>query len=374
MKKANVIIKYVALIFASVFFLNAHAGAKIVTDIAGRRVTLPAKVDRILLGEGRLFYAVALLEGQKPFARIVGWQGDFRAHDSQTYAEYRKKFPQIDAIPLIGKTTPESANTEKALTLRPDIAIFSLSGHGPGRHSDMVNLFERAGIPVIFVDFRLHPVQNTVPSMQILGEALQRQAKADAFIHFYRQQLQQITQVTSQIPPAEKPTVFLELHAGVKESCCSTAGEGNMGEFIHIAGGNNLARQLLPGPLGTINLEKIIATQPAVYLASGSKSPNATAPGIQLGAQVTNAQAQQSFQAVLSRKGISQLDAVKAQRAYAIWHHFYNSPYNILAIQQFAKWFYPDKFAHLNVTATEKQLYRDFLAIEPSGTYWTHAD
>lgn len=32
-----------------------------VTDVAGRTVQVPDKVNRILLGEGRLFHAIALL-------------------------------------------------------------------------------------------------------------------------------------------------------------------------------------------------------------------------------------------------------------------------------------------------------------------------
>lgn len=84
-----------------------------VTDVAGRTVQVPDKVNRILLGEGRLFHAIALLEGNKPLARIVGWQGDFRKLDPQSYAVYKAKFPEIDKIPLIGNTSAESVSAEK---------------------------------------------------------------------------------------------------------------------------------------------------------------------------------------------------------------------------------------------------------------------
>lgn len=54
--------------------MSTGAQAVTVTDIAGRTVTVPDDVQRVVLGEGRLFFAVSLLEGQKPFDRIVGWQ------------------------------------------------------------------------------------------------------------------------------------------------------------------------------------------------------------------------------------------------------------------------------------------------------------
>lgn len=68
----------ISLLFGWALMAGSSALAATVTDMAGRTVTIPAKVERILLGEGRLFYAVSLLEGKKPLDRIVGWQGDFR--------------------------------------------------------------------------------------------------------------------------------------------------------------------------------------------------------------------------------------------------------------------------------------------------------
>lgn len=343
--------------------------ATVVTDIAGRQVNVPEKVERILLGEGRLFYALALLEGQQPLARIAGWQGDFRRLDTQTYAQYKAKFPQIDNIPLIGNTTADSINPEKVLTLNPDIAIFGLSGHGPGRHSELVNQLEKAGVPVVFVDFRSAPLKNTLPSIKILGQAIHREAQAESFITFYSQQLKRVTDVTSQVAESRKPSVFIELRAAAMEECCGSAGRGNMGDLIDLAGGRNIARDLLPGPLGVVNLEKVLAANPDIYIATGGKAPGAT-PGVQLGAQVSSEQAQNSLASVLNRNGIKELNAVKHHHAYGLWHNFYNSPYNILAVQAMASWFYPNAFSDLDPKRTEQEMYWQFLAVEPTGSYW----
>ncbi len=363
----------ISALFVSTLMAGFSASAVTVTDMAGRSVEIPAKVDRILLGEGRLFYAVSLLEGKKPFDRIVGWQGDFRKLDTQTYAIYQAKFPQIDNIPLIGNTTADSISPEKVLTLNPDIAIFGLSGHGPGKNSELVNQLEKAGVPVVFVDFRTSPLKNTLPSMRVLGKVLHREQQAENYIKFYQEQVRQVTDITSKIPKNNQPSVFIELRAGSSEECCGSAGKGNMGDFIDQAGGNNIAKNLLPGALGTVNLEKVLAANPDIYIASGGKAPDSKAPGVALGAQVTPEQAQASLQKILNRKGINTLSAVKDGRSYAIWHNYYNSPYNLLAIQSFAKWFYPEQFASLDPKKTMDDLYAQFLAVEPSGTYWIEA-
>ena len=44
--------------------ISVTAQAVTVTDIAGRTVTVPDDVQRVVLGEGRLFFALSLLEGQ----------------------------------------------------------------------------------------------------------------------------------------------------------------------------------------------------------------------------------------------------------------------------------------------------------------------
>lgn len=77
---------------AGAVLMSSAAWAETVVDAAGRTVEVPEKVERILLGEGRMIHAVALLEGDKPLARIAGWQGDFRKLDPQSYAVYKAKF------------------------------------------------------------------------------------------------------------------------------------------------------------------------------------------------------------------------------------------------------------------------------------------
>lgn len=355
--------------------ISVTAQAVTVTDIAGRTVTVPDDVQRVVLGEGRLFFALSLLEGQKPFDRIVGWQGDFRKLDPQTYATYQAKFPQIDKIPLIGNTSADSISPEKVLTLNPQLAIFGLSGHGPGKESELVNQLQKAGVPVVFVDFRTSPLKNTLPSMELLGKVLNREQQAQDYIRFYQDNIKRVTDVTKDIPEQDKPKVFIELRASTADECCRSAGNGNMGDFIDQAGGVNIAKPLLPGPLGQVNLEKVIASQPDVYLVSGGGKPaKAGDPhpaGLVLGAQTTPEQASASLKPLLARKGISTLKAVEDGRSFGIWHNYYNSPYNVLAVQVFAKAFYPQKFADLNPQQTQKQLYKQFLAVEPTGTYWT---
>ena len=342
-----------------------------VTDLAGRTIRVPvAEPQRILLGESRLLSAVALLEGQKPLARIVGWQGDLPLMDPQTYDAYAQKFPEIKTIPLIGKATEDSISDEKALSLKPDLAIFSLGGHGPSRYNALVKQLEATGTTVVFVDFRLHPLQNTLPSIKLLGAVLHRDQQANAYAQFYQQHLARVQSVVNRVPEAQRPKVFVDLLAGVWDAgCCHTAGNGNFGEFVQAAGGRNIAQGLVPGVLGDISMEQVIAAQPDVYIATGSR----TKPGLaslRVGTLTSEHDARASLAQLIARPGFDTIKAIHDGNAHGISHNYYDSPYNILAIEAFAKWFYPKQFAALDVHATQAELYKRFLAVPPQGTEW----
>jgi iron complex transport system substrate-binding protein len=351
----------------------ASASSQTVTDLAGRTVRIPAEPHRILLGESRLLMAVALLEGKQPLARIVGWQGDLPQMDPQTFNAYAQKFPAIEQIPLIGKSTEDSISDEKALSTKPDLAIFSVAGHGPSRYNALVKQLEATGTTVVFVDFRLHPMQNTLPSMELLGKVLHREQQANAYVQFYQQHLARVQAVVSKIPEQQRPKVFVDLLAGAWDAgCCHTAGNGNFGEFVQAAGGRNIAAGLLPGVLGDISMEQVIAAQPDVYIATGSR----TKPGLaslHVGALTSDHDAQASLAALVARPGFSTIKAIHDGRVHGISHNYYDSPYNIVAIEAFAKWFYPQQFKDLDVHATQNELYSRFLAVPPDGAYWVDA-
>ncbi|WGS52371.1 ABC transporter substrate-binding protein [Paraburkholderia sp. D15] len=350
---------------------NASANAPVtVTDLAGRTIRIPAEPHRILLGESRLLMAVALLEGKEPLARIVGWQGDLPAMDPQTFNAYAQTFPAINRIPLIGKATEDSISDEKALSLKPDLAIFSLGGHGPSRYNALVKQLEATGTTVVFVDFRLHPLQNTLPSIKLLGAVMHREKEADAYAQFYEAHLSRVQSVVNAVPQAQRPKVFVDLLAGVWDAgCCHTAGNGNFGEFVTAAGGRNIAAGLVPGVLGDISMEQVIAARPDVYIATGSR----TKPGLaslRVGALTSDADARASLATLVARPGFDTIKAIHDGRVHGISHNYYDSPYNIVAIEAFAKWFYPQQFRNLDVHATQAELYRRFLAVPPDGAYW----
>lgn len=345
------------------------AVAATVTDLAGRALTVPAKVERVLLGEGRFIPALAILERDAPLRRVVGMLGEFEKFDAAGYAQYRARFPAIDRVPRIGRTTADSFSVEQAIALKADLAIFGLEGHGPSPH-DHATLarLEKAGVTVAFIDFRKDPIRNTPPSIALLGELLGRRAEAKAFVDFYQGELARVTERLAGLQP---PTVFIENRVGLSQECCATMSEGMMGRFVDLAGGSNIARGKIPGSHGILSLEYVLTRQPEVYIGTAIGAPGKVdGRHVQLGAGVDAPAARASLEAVLRRPGIRQLRAVRDGRAHAVWHHFYTSPFNVAAVQAIAKWLHPEHFADLDPERTLKTLYQRFQPVTLDGTYW----
>jgi len=346
------------------------AAAREVVDLAGRHVTVPDHPQRVLLGEGRFVFAMAVLDRDDPVKRIVGWQGELKAQDPYAWQQLVTRYPAAAKVPLIGQRSESSVSPEKIVSLRPDVAIFGLSGHGPGRNSPMIKPLQDAGIPIVFIDFREHPVEHTVASMRILGQVLGREQAAQAYVDFYEDGLRRVRAVVDPVPPAQRPRVFVELLAGVWPACCHSTGKGNFGDLVTAAGGRNVAADVLPGAIGDVSLEYLMQARPDVYVATGSRS-DPLKPGLLAGPGISADESARSLSQVLAREGIRDLDAVRQGRTLGIWHAYYNSPYNIIAIEALARLFYPRAGAALDPAADMARLYRDFVSLDPAGTYWT---
>lgn len=352
------------------------ADRKTVVDLAGRSVSVPTQVDRVLLGEGRLLPVLGLLEGGDPSRRLVAMMGDYETLDPAGYAQWHRQFPQLDRVARIGRAGSSTFSDEQAIALRPQVAIFGLAGgHGPSKGDrEIVSRLEAAGTAVLFVDFRQDPLKNTPTSIALLGKVLGKSDRATAFNTEWRQQLARVTErLAGPGAPARKPSVFLENRVGLADECCATM-VGLVGVLLDAAGGANVAKGLIPGEHGTLNPELLLAQQPQHYIGTGIGSL-ATARQmplrVVLGADATPAEAKASLQRATQRRFIDQLQATRPGRAHAIWHHFYNSPLNVVAVQVMAQWFYPERFQDLDPRATLQNLYQHFLPIPLEGVYWT---
>ncbi|MEB7500907.1 ABC transporter substrate-binding protein [Leclercia pneumoniae] len=335
-----------------------------VKDIDNRTVTIPQEPQRIILQDGRDILTLAMLEPKDPFAKVVAWNNLPKKQDTETWNVLKRKWPEAERILDMKFSDQGNVDLETVISRKPDLMIAQLRAKPALTQSGVLTQLEALHVPVVFVDYELHPVENTRASISLLGKVLGQPERAQAYVDFYQQRLDQIHQRLAKA--GKKPLVFIEPIAGVAgldNGCCFTHARNGWGGLVEAAGGENIGSALLPGATGTVSVEKIISMNPDYYLMTGSKRPGKGTAIIPFGYNVQVNAVQSAFTALLARQGVSSIPAVEKGHTGALYHHFYNNPYNIIAIEALSKIFYPTLFADVDPLADYHLLITRFTQI-----------
>jgi iron complex transport system substrate-binding protein len=362
-----------ATVMLAVLPTIATAAEKIkVTDISGREVEVSVPVERVILGEGRQIYFTAALDTDEPFKRVVGWRDDFKKADLDGYNIYLSKFPQMAKIPTFGGMKDGTFDIEQAVALKPDVIIMNTEAKSATEESGYIEKLAKVGIPLVYIDFREKPMENTDDSMRIIGKLFGKEKRAEEFVKFHDEEIARVTDKLAKTTDLKKPVVFIERAGGYSDDCCMSFGNENFGRMVELAGGTNMAKGIIPGTFGTVNPEQIIASNPDQVIVTGSNwelyVPGGAWVGVGPGAD--KAKAQEKLAALMKRPAFTGIKAAADGNVHAIWHQFYNSPYQFVAVQQIAKWLHPELFADLDPDATFKQLHERFLPVAYNPGYF----
>lgn len=352
--------------------LPAAAEKIVVTDIIGRKVEVEAPVRKIILGEGRQMYFVAALDKDEPFKRVVGWRDDLGKADPENYKAYLARYPQIAKLPTFGGMKEGAFDVEQAIALKPDVLFLNIEAKVASDEARLVEKLASVGIPVVYVDFREKPFEHTEPSMRLIGKLFGKEQVAEDFIKYRAQQIALVTDRLAKVSDLKRPLVMVERAGGYSDDCCMSFGDENFGKMVAFAGGRNLASPLIPGTFGTVNAERIVADNPDVVIVTGGNwdgfVPGGSWVGLGAGADMT--EARRKLANLMKRPAFVQSAAVKSGRVHGIWHQFYNSPYQFVAIQQIAKWLHPELFKDIDPDATMKALHERFLPLPYEPGLW----
>lgn len=362
-------------VLLSLLSLSALAYPIQVEDITGRTVTIKEPVTRYVLSEGRYVAALSVLNPDSPIEGLVGMMSPIFWTHAHIQMQLMEQYPEKLPIPLFGNKSAASVSVEKIIDLKPQVAIFGLRDHGPGADAaELIKQLEASGTAVIFIDFRSNPLKNTVRSMQILGKVFNQEARAKAYTDFYENRLELIKERVKSIK-SERPKVFLQVHAG-RFDCCWGMADGMLGPFVDLVGGENISDAVAPGPTAQHTEEFLLTENPDVWITTASGTLPEYQKGsdvVAMGVGMTQEMSEKSLAKYLSQDAFQALDAVQKNRAHAFWHNFYNSPFNIVAVEALAKWIHPEVFADLDPTQSLEEIYERFLPFDLNGTYFvTH--
>ncbi|ANJ98717.1 ABC transporter substrate-binding protein [Serratia plymuthica] len=349
----------------------AGAQSTVITDVSGRKVEIPGEVKRIILGEGRQIYLLAAFDTDAPFKRVVGWRDDFPKADYDGYRAYEARYPEIKKLPTFGGAKDGTFNVEQALTLKPDLVLMNLESKAATDEGQLIEKLKAVGVPVVFIDFREKPFENADKSIRIMGQLLGKQQRAEDIVQFRQREIARVTSCLANFT-GHRPSVMIDRAGGYSEECCMSFGDENFGRMVEVAGGKNIAKDLIPGTFGTLNPEQIIASKPEVAIVTGAnwKNYNTIGQWVGVGPGADSQQAQQRLQRLMERPAFRTLPVAHNGNAHAIWHQFYDSPYQFVAIQVMAKWLHPDLFRDLDPDRTFREFHEKFLPLPYQPGYW----
>jgi ABC-type Fe3+-hydroxamate transport system substrate-binding protein len=202
------------------------------TDLRDRPLSITPPVGKLSIDDGRYLIALSLIHPD-PVSVLAAWSGDVNRISPEMYRAFVEKNAALATLPK----TPSSAadfDVEAVLAAGPDVAVVSL---GSGPTDAQVTQLEAAGVNVAFIDFFTHPFENQSKSLSLLGKFIGREEQAEAYNAFRAARLKVISDKVAGLTDDQKPTVFLEAHAGNSPDCCNSVGQGNVGDYITFVGG-----------------------------------------------------------------------------------------------------------------------------------------
>ncbi len=301
-----------------------------VTDMAGRKVTVPRRIDRIAtigpvpvinsyifaLGEGR-----KIVNGLPHFARTKKW-----------------RLQTVIAPHLAGQTMLQGSNRdvniEALLLLRPDVVITMDKVRIPA--------LENAGLPVLYIEWS--DASDIKSNMSVLGRALDRTPRSEEYLRYFEATMDGVRSSLKGISEASKPKVLFF------NSNSMTTPRLIADWWIQEAGGQSVTAKFVRTGTISYSYEHVLLWNPDIMIVS---APEQTAR-------------------IYREKRISMVNAVQNKRVYSMpmgvhsWgQRTVEQPLTVLWA---ATKFFPDRFRHISMEEEVRNFYRRFFEYELSDT------
>lgn len=313
-----------SLLFTVAFAAASGPASRMVTDMAGRTVTVPLPVQRLITTFKPASLCVTALGLQH---RLVGIDTDSRRDRLQVAVT-----PSIAGLPAVGQKS-SGLNFEAIISLQPDLVILYAQKDGIVLADRLVD----HGVPAIVIV--PETMQSLYDTLNLIAAAAGVPQRAEKAVGTCRRVVASTRQRVSRIKAGQRKVVYFASPLGL----FSTAtGDLLQNEMITAAGAVNAGRSL-KGYFREISPEQFIAWNPDVIVLS--------VHGHHRGYKTLR---QPQFAAV---------SAVAANRIYtfpsniAPWD--FPSPLSALGVLWLAAKCYPEQFADLDLDAEIEKFHVD---------------
>lgn len=254
----------ILLFLLSTLTLFSAVKTKTVTDMAGRKVTIPVKITRVFSSNLIGTVTVYCLNPDK----VSGWNSALRPGEKKFIPE------QYWNLPVIGgwSGNPKSQNRETLLANKPDVIFASPAEASQIEASRMIQ--EETGIPVLMIDQRLDQIDAMI---KFVGEVIGEPKRAKVLAAYAAQVLEDNQKLLASIPEQERKRIYYA--EGINGLQTDPPGSFHT-EVIDIAGAINVAREVAQksqqGIIGasSVSFEQVAAWAPDLIFVSDNTLAN----------------------------------------------------------------------------------------------------
>lgn len=299
------------------------SGKRIITDMSGKKVEIPDKIQRIGDAWPAHNEVVCILGyGSKIVATI---------HTPKDRPWLYKVNPEMkNSLTTFTKT---DVNMEELIKTKPDLVFMPTS-------YNYVDKLTSVGIPAICLNFTNFEELKTCFKLtgEILGpEAIQR---AEKYVSYLDSKLKAVKDVSSKIPAVQKPKV---LHINALNPLTVDGKDTIIDSWIDAAGGINAASEI-SGNMKQVSMEQVLKWNPDIIIFQSD---------IKDAEDTLSSDTWKKVAAVQKGKVFRNPDGA------FLWDRY--GAEEALQIQWAAKTLHPDKFSNINIIKETIDFYKNFL-------------
>lgn len=324
----------IALVFLLTIILAKAVTAREITDMAGRRVTVPESITKAYGASPPATYLIYAIDP----AVIAGLNYSFNDREKPFLAKDVVNLPVIGGWFGQGRTP----NQETLLKVKPDVMI-AWMWKQEAANQKLEQTAQQLGIPLVYV--KIDSLYEYPAAFQFVARLFSHERRGRLLSEYATHTLQTIQSIVSAIPDREKITVY---YAEAPDGLSTQCDKSSHTELINLAGGKNVYQCAPKNDFGMerISIEQVMLADPEVIVA----------------------QEKEFVDHVYSDPKWQSIRAVKNKRVYLIpkapfnWFDRPPSFMRLLGIKWLTNIFYPNRYP-LNLSRETKEFYQVFLGV-----------